>query len=308
MAWDVARAWRTPAVGGRLRTDGASGVVRERGGGGTAAAAFREAAEEGPRLHRARRGGAHRQPSPLWDQIADGHGPRLQKISLQRAPTGNTRRMKWNLSPTTRHARHAHAHGAPGGGRARTRGHAGTRRHARRPQAAEGTRSRGQRPGHSRPRFAAWPTVGTAPTTSPCYLSRSALAGQPSRDERPWLVRLSPLRARSWRRSTDPADPLFIFRFAALGRAARLSGFGSLSRLAQQTTTPHTTTQTNHPKPTHQHPPTNTTSPFAARAPRGLRTDQQNRNPLPPTSPGAEVRYSDQQVRSTVALLTARRR
>lgn len=56
-----------------------------------AAAALRELAEEGLELLPHEATALIATDSRLWDQLADGMDPRLQKISLQPRPTGNSR-------------------------------------------------------------------------------------------------------------------------------------------------------------------------------------------------------------------------
>lgn len=55
------------------------------------AAALRELAEEGLELTAHEEAALIATDPHLWDQLADGMDPRLQKISLQSRPTGNSR-------------------------------------------------------------------------------------------------------------------------------------------------------------------------------------------------------------------------
>jgi hypothetical protein len=55
-----------------------------------ARAALRELAEEGLELTAHEESALLATDPRLWDQIADGIDPRLQKISLQPRPTGNS--------------------------------------------------------------------------------------------------------------------------------------------------------------------------------------------------------------------------
>jgi len=55
------------------------------------AAALRELAEEGLELTSHEQAALIATDPHLWDRLADGMDPRLQKISLQPRPTGNSR-------------------------------------------------------------------------------------------------------------------------------------------------------------------------------------------------------------------------
>jgi hypothetical protein len=54
-------------------------------------AALRELAEEGLKLSSSEEAALIATDPRLWDQIADGMDPRLQKICLQPCPIGNSR-------------------------------------------------------------------------------------------------------------------------------------------------------------------------------------------------------------------------
>jgi hypothetical protein len=57
---------------------------------GDAIAAFRQLAEEGLELSATERAALNATDPGLWDALADGVDPRLQKISLRTRPTGTS--------------------------------------------------------------------------------------------------------------------------------------------------------------------------------------------------------------------------